>query len=120
MSQNPHTVQDWEPVVLRKRGASDASGSGSGSGPKHVDPYSRHMAKVADSEIAMMPKMFTPESIQAIVNYRKQNNLTQKQMDNQCSFPSNTINHLEAKKVAPTPHQLNTLNRILKSGLTLQ
>lgn len=116
MSQNPHTVQDWEPVVLRKRGSSDASGSG----PKHVDPYSRHIAKIADSEIAMLPKMFTPESIQAIVNYRKQNNFTQKQMDNQCSFPANTINHLEAKKVAPTPHQLNTLNRILKTGLTLQ
>lgn len=119
MSQNPHTVQDWEPVVLRKRGTSDASGTGSGTGSKHVDPYSRHLAKLADSEIAMQPKMLSAESVQAIVNFRKQNNFTQKQMDNHCSFPVNTINHLEAKKVAPTPHQLNTLNRILKSGLTL-
>jgi hypothetical protein len=106
--------QDWEPVVLRKR-----SGSGSGA-PVRRDPVAALMSKLADTEIAGKIKVLSAESVQAIVNYRREHNLTQKQMDQQCSFPAHTINNLEAKKTAPTPGQLRELNRLLKTGLTLE
>ena len=112
-----YTHQDWEPVVLRKR-----SGSGSGSGvaaPVRRDPMASLLNKLADTEIAGRIKVLSAESVQALVGYRRTHNLTQKQMDQQCSFPAHTINNLEAKKTGPTPGQLRELNRLLKTGLTL-
>jgi hypothetical protein len=64
-------------------------------------------------------KMFSAESLRAIQEYRRVNSLTQKQLDQRCSFPVNTMNLLESRRAGPTSGQLQALNRLLKTGLTL-
>jgi DNA-binding transcriptional regulator YiaG len=64
-------------------------------------------------------KMFTPESVRAIQEYRRDNSLTQKQLDQRCSFPVNTMNLLESRRAGPTSGQLQALNRLMKTGLSL-
>lgn len=78
------------------------------------------MAKLAAAEDIKKPKVLSRDAVATIQNYRRQNNLTQKQLDQQLSFPPNTINKLEARFISPTSTQLNTLNRVLKTGLTLE
>lgn len=64
-------------------------------------------------------KLLTSESVRIIQDYRRANSLTQKQLDQRCSFPANTLNALESRRAGPTVGQLRDLNRILKTGLTL-
>lgn len=64
-------------------------------------------------------KMFTPESVRTIQDYRRENSLTQKQLDQRCSFPANTMNLLESRRAGPTAGQLQALNRLMKTGLSL-
>ena len=64
-------------------------------------------------------KLFSPESVRAIQEYRRTNSLTQKQLDQRCSFPANTVNLLESRRAGPTSGQLQALNRLLKTGLSL-
>jgi len=41
----------------------------------------------------------------------------QVQLNQQCGFPVNTIREIEAGRLTPNTQQLNTLNRVLKTGL---
>ena len=75
-------------------------------------------AKIEAAEVVRI-KMFTPEAVRAIQDYRRDNSLTQKQLDQRCSFPANTVNLLEARRAGPTSGQLQALNRLMKTGLTL-
>lgn len=65
-------------------------------------------------------KLLTPESVRALQDYRRDNSLTQKQLDQRCSFPANTVNALESRRAGPTVGQLRDLNRLLKTGLSLE
>jgi ribosome-binding protein aMBF1 (putative translation factor) len=76
-------------------------------------------AKMEDAEIVRV-KLLTPDSVRAIQDYRRENSLTQKQLDQRCSFPVNTVNGLESRRAGPTVGQLRDLNRLLKSGLTIE
>ena len=86
---------------------------------KVCDPDAALKRKLEDDTIHVKAKMFSHESKQAIIAYRISNKLSQAELDSRCSFPKNTIQQLEANKRAPTTKELQTLNRILKTGLTL-
>ena len=101
--------QNWEPVVFNSKSKPSV---------KHTQGNSS-LSKIEKSDIPIAPKLLSPESIQFIVSFRKNNNLTQKMLDQRCCFPANTINNLEARRIGPTPNQLRILNQALKTGLTL-
>lgn len=105
--------QDWDPLVLRSGRRTTTT----------APPPKRTAAAVAAAKIdaatdIVKPKTFTRESVLAIQEYRRENNLTQRGLDGRLSFPAGTMNHLEARTVAPTPAQLQNLNNLLKKALT--
>lgn len=104
--------QDWTTVVLKKKS----------SAPKSVNVYSPTavaLRKVEESETFVKPKQLTNESKQMIVNYRIEHKLSQSDLDNRCSFPRNTIQHIESSKRPPSNSELQTLNHLLKVALKL-
>lgn len=107
--------QDWAPVKIEKARAAAQSGGG----PRR-NPEAQRLAKLAAAEQPEKVKVLTRESIATIVAYRRANNLTQRHLDQTLSFPPNTINRLEARNMTPTSTMLNALNRVLKTGLTLE
>jgi ribosome-binding protein aMBF1 (putative translation factor) len=54
---------------------------------------------------------------QEITNRRVAKLWTQADLNKYCSFPQNTIREIESGRLAPNPHQLTVLNRILKGGI---
>ena len=108
--------QNWEPQVLHK------SARQSSAGKKETIPRrsseAQHLAKV-EREDYVKPKMLTSESRQQLVQARLALKLTQQQLDQKCSFPPHTVNHLEANKRAPSTRELMILNQVLKCGLKL-
>ena len=105
--------QDWTPVVVKKTKPVTHI-TLKNSNPEYV----LHK-KLENEEIHVKAKMFSNESKQTIIQYRISNKLSQGDLDARCSFPRNTIQQLEANKRAPTTKELQTLNRVLKTGLTL-
>ena len=101
---------DWTPVLIKKKV----------SKPKvSFNPEVSRIQRLEDDEIMVKPKMFSQESRNKIVQFRITNNISQIQFDTMCSFPRNTIQQLESNKKAPSQKELQTLNRVLKTGLTL-
>ena len=107
--------QDWDPLVLR-------SGRHPGAGGEPPKPKRTasaiSAAKIDKSDDIVKPKYFTRESVLAIQEYRRDQNLTQRGLDGRLSFPAGTMNHLEGRTAAPTSTQLQTLNNLLKKALT--
>jgi ribosome-binding protein aMBF1 (putative translation factor) len=115
--------QNWEPQVLRKSAAQiKASAIRTGRVEaverKTTSTQGSHFAKV-EREDYVKPKLLAPESKQELIQRRLAEKLTQQQLDQRCSFPPHTIRDLEANKRAPTPKELQVLNRVLKCGLKL-
>lgn len=73
--------------------------------------------KLADSAEIGKVKRLTSESRQKIIAFRTSKGWTQQQLNQECLFPVNTIREIEAGRLCPNTSQLNTLNRILKTGL---
>jgi DNA-binding transcriptional regulator YiaG len=105
--------QDWTPVVVNKVKAKSQIVA------KHTNPEYTLLKKLENEEIHVKAKMFSHESKQTIIQYRISNTLSQADLDARCNFPKDTIQQLEANKRAPTTKELQTLNRVLKTGLTL-
>lgn len=111
------THQDWNNVVIH--------GKGGGSSGKRTTPkqtYSQTavaMRRVEETDGPVKQKTLTPESVRVLQDYRRTAAKTQREMDQLCNFAAGTINELEACKRGPTPRELQTLNRLLKTGLTL-
>lgn len=114
--------QNWEPQVIRKTAAqlkADALRKGEKTTVERRSGEAQRLAKVEREEFTKS-KMLSHESRQELVQKRLAEKLTQQQLDQRCSFPAHTINQLEANKRAPTPKELQTLNRVLKCGLKLE
>ena len=107
-------VQDWNPVVIRKANTSVKVPALSAK-----DQEARRLAKIDSAEAPKAPKFLSPESCQMLVAKRLEMQKKQNELDMMCSFPTHTIRDLESRKRAPTQKELNTLNRILKIGLSL-
>lgn len=114
--------QNWEPQVIRKTAAqlkADAIRTGKKEVVERKSADYGHLAKVEREETGR-PKMLASESRQELVQRRLAEKLTQQQLDQRCAFPAHTIRDLEANKRAPTPKELQVLNRVLKCGLRLE
>lgn len=111
--------QDWAPIVLKRSGATAHNGGSSG---KTHNPEAARLAKLeaADGPVAVKHKVLTVESVAAIQAYRRTNNLTQKQLDQQLSLAAGMMNALESRRSTPAPVVLQALNRLLKVNLTLE
>ena len=109
--------QDWEAVRIRNQAAVRTMNQ-AGAAP-HASNEVAKQAKIAAAETPGRIKTLTPEAVRTIQDYRRVNELTQKQLDQKCSFPPHTLQTLEARKTGPTPRQLQILNQLLKTGLTL-
>jgi ribosome-binding protein aMBF1 (putative translation factor) len=116
--------QDWEPVRVISHVAHGGAGGrgGSSTSKRSGNPAGAAIAAKLDAaETPTRSKMLSADAIRTIQDYRHaNNNMTQKQLDQRCAFPANTINLLEARRDAPTIKQLQVLNRVLKAGLTLE
>ena len=118
--------QDWTPVILGKRSYASALRSSTTSSARVAPaPPKRsndvfHLAKVEAAEAPVKMKTLTAESRQKIVAYRALREITQKQLDQACSFPANTMRELESGRLTPSTGQLNTLNRFVGGGLRLE
>ena len=102
--------QDWTPVILKKSSRST-----------YVKPQNEEAQRLSkiDNDEPVKAKMFSSESMHKIIKFRVEHKFSQTDMDAQCLFPRNTMNQIEARKRAPTPRELQTLNRVMKAGLTL-
>ena len=105
--------QDWTSVVVNKKRTTTIV-------PKSTNPDVVKLRKLENDDIHVKPKMFSSEARKKIIEYRIEHKLNQSQLDALCSFPKNTIQQIEALKRAPNTKELNTLNRVLKTGLTLE
>lgn len=121
--------QDWTPVVLRNRKASAASvaasTNASGEGPiQERKGFAKNMGasfhKLETTETAGTLKRLSNESKQTIIAKRAAASWNQVRLNQECNFPINTIRDIECGKICPNVQQLNTLNRVLKVGLTYE
>jgi ribosome-binding protein aMBF1 (putative translation factor) len=109
--------QNWEPQVLRKTAAQIRASAPTTTVPRR-STESQRLAKLENEEY-VKPKMLSSESRQQLVQARLALKLTQQQLDQKCSFPPHTINHLESNKRSPSTRELMVLNSVLKCGLKL-
>jgi ribosome-binding protein aMBF1 (putative translation factor) len=109
--------QDWSKVTIGNGRA--PTGAARQSTFKPVSASQAVGNKIANSELAGKFKKLAPESRQEIVNIRAANKWSQVDLNQRCSFPVNTIREIESGRLTPTIGQLNTLNRVLKTGLKL-
>ena len=105
--------QDWTPVILKRSKPKTSIVS------KNTNHEGLRLRKVEDSETFVKPKMFSHESLKTIVAYRVEHKMSQSDLDMMCGFPRNTVQQLESKKLSPSTKQLQVLNKILKTGLSL-
>ena len=121
-------TQDWEPVRIQRSLSSGDSKKAKGSfaGQSKVARSSLpgvdagHLRKLEEADTPMKLKKLTAASRQEIVTRRTAASWNQTQLNQQCLFPVNTIREIEAGRLTPTTQQLNTLNRVLKTGLKLE
>ena len=121
--------QDWTPVIVGKKSYASALSSTYSSAkvaPAKLAPtlvksshQAQHLAKVEAAEAPVKMKTLAPEARQKIVAYRTLKEITQKQLDQACCFPANTLRELESGRMTPSTGQLNTLNRFVGGGLKL-
>ena len=105
--------QDWETVTVRGKKSLAAKNTGTNSGGSSD---SNQIRKLMENDIVKV-KQLSKESRQEIVAQRGVRKWTQVQLNQACQFPIHTINAIESGKVSPSVSQLNTLNRVLKTGL---
>lgn len=104
--------QDWTPVVLhRKKEVAH----------KKQTQYSEEAARLARVEagVSVVKKFLSPESVALVLAYRRNNSLTQRELDARLSWPANTVNALEGRRLTPTSHQINQLSRLINAVIRL-
>lgn len=114
--------QDWTPVRITR--SKTASSSKVVPLPQrtiqtrsHFTPEAQQLRKIEEAEVPTKPKQLAPTSRQEIITRRVANKWSQVELNQNCSFPINTIREIEAGRLCPSIQQLNTLNRVLKCGL---
>jgi ribosome-binding protein aMBF1 (putative translation factor) len=105
--------QDWSPVIIKGRSVAAAEAK---AGPK-LSPEVQRLNKLAAADGPIKPKTLAAESRQQMISLRVANKWSQMDLNTRCSFPANTIREIEAGRLCPSIHQLNTLNRVLHCGL---
>jgi ribosome-binding protein aMBF1 (putative translation factor) len=106
-------LQDWTPVTIKGKTQKNISIK-----KTQVAPEAALLQKIENSDEVPKAKELSSASKQEIILKRVNNKWSQQQLNNNCSFPLNTIRELEAGRFTPSPQQLQTLNRVL--GLQLK
>ncbi len=105
--------QDWTEVTLRSPKKPRIYEPGHSAGvPIRYTAGVSDTRVINDTEIGK-PKILSAKSRADMAAARMVKKLTQKQLDNLCSFPSNSTNAFEAGRICPSAAQLQNLNRIL-------
>lgn len=114
--------QDWTPTILRNGKVMQARKAAEQAAKPKMSAEAIRLAKLANNEdgVVKRAKTLSIESRQSMMRLRAEQKWSQKDLDMRCSFPANTINGIESGKIAPSSGQLNTLNRVLKTGLKLE
>lgn len=118
--------QDWEVIKVGRRGAGPGSGSGSGGrtsfSPKYSDTAIRQAKLDNDNDGIPKPlkKHLSVESRQEMIKKRVDMGLTQVKLNQQCSFPMNTIRDIENGNIVPTSAQMNILRSQLGIRMKLE
>lgn len=114
--------QDWNPTILRNGKVMQARKSAEQAAKPKMSAEAIRLAKLASDEDGGIKraKLLSSESRQAMMRLRAEQKWSQKDLDMRCSFPANTINGIESGKLAPSSGQLNTINRIFKTGFKLE
>lgn len=111
--------QDWEPVTIRRSGASHRQSYAATGATKIVARPSQAAQaahKLDDTELGRL-KQLSAESRMELVQKRVALGKNQVQLNQDCRFPVNTIREIESGRLYPTPTQINMLNRVLKASL---
>ena len=113
--------QDWEPVTVRRSGASHRKSYAATGATTIViragdQAGAQEKRKVEETEIGR-PKQLSPESRTEIIQKRVALGKSQVQLNQDCRFPVNTMREIESGRLCPTQPQLNMLNRVLKATL---
>jgi len=113
--------QDWQEVKIG-RGSSSAKNTGFSPITKYSESTIRQAKLANDNEGIPKPlkKHLSVESRQEMIKKRVELGLTQIKLNQQCSFPINTIRDFENGSVVPTGAQLNVLSRILGIRMKLE
>jgi ribosome-binding protein aMBF1 (putative translation factor) len=114
--------QDWNPTVLRNGKVMQARKAAEQAAKPKVSAEAIRLAKLANDDEGTIKraKTLSTESRQTMMRLRAEQKWSQRDLDMRCSFPANTIRDLENGKLAPSSGQLNTINRVLKTGLKLE
>jgi len=108
--------QDWNSVTLRGSGCANGK-CAIGGGPRPSGEGAR-MAKI-EAGVPVTKKYLSPESVAAVQAYRRANTLTQKELDMRLSWPANTTNAIESRRMTPTGQQLQQLSKLMNTNLRL-
>ena len=108
--------QDWNSVQI---GSGSRAHGGAGSRSHHSATVIA-AAKLDATADAAKPKYFSVASVADIQKFRREHDLTQKQLDGRCSFPAGTTNALEGRRATPTSRELQILNNLLRTRLVLE
>ena len=113
--------QDWNPTILRNGKVMQARKAAEQAAKPKMSAEAIRLAKLANDEegVGKRAKTLSSESRQAMMRLRAEQKWSQRDLDMRCSFSANTINGIESGKIAPSSGQLNTINRVLKTGLKL-
>lgn len=111
--------QDWSTVQIGSSGRAHGGAGGAHPHP-HRSSTTIAAAKLDATDNPARPKYFSIASVAEIQAYRREHELTQKQLDGRCSFPVGTLNALEGRRAPPTSRELQTLNNLLRTRLILE
>jgi ribosome-binding protein aMBF1 (putative translation factor) len=118
------STQDWTPVTIHGKptttySAASANANAAAAIHHKGSPEAAHARKLAEADDIPKLKKLLPQSRQEIVTRRAAEKWSQQDLNQRCNFPVNTIREIEAGRLQPTIQQLNTLNRVLKTGLKM-
>lgn len=120
---NPHNVtQDWEPVVLRGKGAHvNAKKKRDGvteTRGKFDGTKSSAMRKLDDANEVVKPQRINPKIKERIVQARTANKMSQKDLAQRCQVQPTIIQQYENGKAKADVNVLRKMERALKVKLT--
>ena len=108
MADNRINVQDWEPVVFRKRPAPKR-------GP--TPSTSRAVTNDYDPETVTAPKTSNRSMGLSIQQGRQAKGMKQTDLDSTCNLPRGTTSSYESGKAVYKPNEVNKMARAL--GITI-
>ena len=120
---NPHnTTQDWEPVVLRGKGAHVKEKKRRDGETETRDKFdgtkSSAMRKLDDANEVVKPQRINPKIKERIVQARTANKMSQKDLAQRCQVLPTIVQQYENGKAKADVNVLRKMERDLKVKLT--